>query len=381
MVRLLFAVSCLVLCTISAGAQGSDPTLELMKELTTADGPSGFEEPVRQIFIRELKRLGAEVSTDGLGSVIGVVRGASACPRIMVDAHLDELGLIVRAITPDGFIKFQTLGGWLDANLLNQRWTIHTRKGPVPAVSGTQDAHVTTNDELKPMLERRNIFLDVGARSRAEAEALGIQIGDPVAPASPFTVMANGRYAAKAWDDRVGLVLTIKALERLKQSGAVVPGTLYLTGTVQEEVGLRGAVTATNLVKPDLGIALEVGIAADFPGTGPDRAEERLGDGPAVFAFDASMLPNLKLLDFFRQVAAEKKIPLQTDVVSGYGEDGAVMQKFEGGRPAINFTVPTRYTHSHTGIIDRADFDHAVDLLVAVLTRLDARTVSEISRF
>jgi endoglucanase len=350
-----------------------------MEELTNAHGPSGFEGPVREIFVREMRAAGAEISTDGLGSVIAKVKGTADQPRIMVDAHLDEVGMMVRYITPDGYIKFQTLGGWADQTLIDQRWVIMTRKGPIHAVSGMLDGHLA--DPGKEAFESTKVFMDVGARSKADAEALGIRTGDPIAPWSPFTILANNRYAAKAWDDRVGLVIQVEVLRRMKERGIRPPNTLYLTGTVQEELGLRGAYTTSYIVKPHLGIALEVGIAIDYPGPTLEQAQQRLGGGPGIHLFDSSMLPNLKLRDFFFQVAADKRIPLQTDLVARYGQDAAAMQMHAGGTPSINYVVPTRYTHAHTGIIDRADFDQAVDLLVEILTRLDAKTVNEISRF
>jgi putative aminopeptidase FrvX len=379
---IVIVLSALMLfCVEAARGQQNDPVIQLMKEMTSADGPSGFEGPVRTIFEREMRGVGAQLSTDGLGSVIAKLPGAAAGPRIMVDAHLDEVGLMVRAITEDGFIKVQRLGGWIGTNMVDQRWTILTRKGPLPAVSGTQDAHIASDENVKWSVDPLNVFLDVGARSKADAEALGIRPGDEVAPASPFTVLANKRYATKAWDDRIGLLIEIEAAKRLRREGVTTPNTLYFVGTVQEEVGMRGAITATHVIKPDAGIALEVGIAADYPGTNPNQAEEKLGAGPAVFAYDGSVIPNLKLRELFENTAADDHIPLQTDLVVKYGEDAAYIQRSAGGVPVVNFTVPTRYTHANTGIIDRSDFDNAVMLILDVLKRLDATTVRSLTNF
>src|SRR5579864_4196930 len=384
----LILTSVILILTAPLFGQQRDRIIRLMEELTNAHGPSGFEGPVREIFTREMRDAGAEISNDGVGSVIAKVQGTSDRPRIMVDAHLDEVGMMVRYITPEGFIKFQTLGGWLDEALIDQRWVILTRKGPITAISGMVDAHIGDQQALREQakngtgpFEHTQVFLDVGARSKEDAESLGIRAGDPIAPWSPFIILANNRYAAKAWDDRIGLVMLIDMLHRMKERGIKPPNTLYFTGTVQEELWLRGAVTTSHIVQPDLGIALEVGVAADYPGATPEMAEERLGGGPGIHVFDSSMLPNLKLRDFFFRVAEEKKIPLQTDLVVRYGQDAAPMQIHAGGTPAINYVVPTRYTHAHTGIIDRADYDRAVELLLEILLRLDAKTVNEISRF
>jgi endoglucanase len=150
---------------------------------------------------------------------------------------------------------------------------------------------------------------------------------------------------------------------------------------VQEEIGLRGAQTSSYIVKPDIGISIEVGVAADFPFINEEQAQERLGGGPGIFLHDSSMLPNLKLRDFVADTAADKGIPLQYEVLSGYGEDGAMMQRAYGGAPSVNITVPTRYLHSHNGMLHRDDFDRAVELIVEIIRRLDRPTVERLKSF
>ena len=336
---------------------------------------------MRAILERELRAAGLEVSTDGLGSVIGRLAGPSDGPRIMLAAHMDEVGAIVRYVMPEGMVKFQLLGGWLDQALPDQRWTILTAKGPVAAVSGLRSVHITPAADRDRVTARDDVFLDVGARSKESAEALGIRPGDAIAPASSFAEVAGGRYIGKAMDDRVGCVMLLETLRRLKEQRINMPNTIYFVGTVQEEVGLRGAHTAIQAVKPDLGISLEAGIAADHPGGRADWAQERLGGGPVIYLADAAMLVNLKLRDFMMRVAEENHIPVQTEVTSGGAEDSAELQRFEAGKPAVNFAVATRYLHSHNSMIERSDLDRAVDLLVKILPGLDAKTVAEISRF
>ena len=358
-----------------------DATAKLMKELTEAHGPTGSEEPVGKIVARHLQPLVSDIKVDGLGSIVGTKKGGSDSPRIMLAAHMDEVGFIVKTISPDGFIYTNPVGGWRDPVLLAQRWLIMTRKGPVVAVSGAKTTHVMSADAKNRPVPQQDVFLDVGARTREEAmETLGIQPGDPVAPESPFQVMANGEfYMAKAWDDRVGLVLIIEALKRLQ--GQKHPNTIVAVATTQEEIGLRGAHTSTALVEPDLGISLEVGVASDYPGTSPKEAQEALGKGPGIFLLDSSMIPSRKLKEFVVEVARRQGIPIQFEVLTGYGEDGAEMQRYKGGRPSINLTVPTRYLHSHIGILSRKDFDRAVDLLTAVLLALDQKAVGQIKAF
>ena len=374
MSRLLLSVLALSLLL-----PAQDGVTQLLQRLTAAPGPSGFEEPVRKIMVAEMQPYAAGIRYDGLGSVIA--RQGTAGPRIMIDAHMDELGGLIRRIRPDGFLSMQMLGGWLDQALPDQRWVIIGAKGPVPAVTTIWDAHITPAEERARVIPREAIFLDAGARTAAEARALGIEPGDPVAPVSPFEILAGGRrYVAKAWDDRVGCAVMIEMMRRLAAAGSH-PNQLFYAATVQEEIGLRGAHTASELIRPDIGLALEVGIAKDVPGTDPERAQEVLGGGPGLFLYDTSELPNRKLAAFVRQVAAESHIPLQTDLVAGYGDDSAEIQKSNGGVPTVNLVIPTRYTHAHNGMISRADFDRMVDLMVALVERLDAPTVARIRSF
>jgi len=363
------------------GGVKDDRVVRLMEEYTNAPAPSGDEGAVRELVLRDFHAAGLAVSIDGMGSVIGVLRGASDGPRIMVDAHMDEVSLMVQYIRPDGFIAFKTQS-YPDEWLSDKRWVILTRQGPVYAVTGARDVHVWPAEERPRGVPRADIVLDVGATSKQEAEQLGIRPGDFIAPVSPFTVMAYGRYAAKAWDDRVGLLVMMEALRKLKAAGVPTPSSIYFVATTQEELGMRGAHVAVQSVKPDLGIAIESGIAGDVPGIPPERSQEHLGSGPAIFFSENSMIPNRKLVDFFLHVAKDKQIPLQTEVlVGGYSEDASEIQRYGTGRPAILLTVPTRYSHAHTSVIDRHDFDCAVDLLTEILTRLNAGAVQEISRF
>jgi endoglucanase len=366
---------------LPAPAQQGDRVLKLLEELSNAPAPSGYEGPVRDILRREFQAAGLDVSNDGMGSIIGVLRGSSDGPRIMLAAHMDEVGAIVRFITPEGMVKFQLLGGWLDQALVDQRWTILTAKGPVTAVSGLKSVHVTPPQERSRVTPREDVFLDVGAKSKEEAEALGIRPGDPIAPASSFAALASGRYVGKALDDRVGCVMLIETLRRLKEQRIKTPNTIYFVGTVQEEIGARGAHTAVALVKPALGLSLEAGIAADHPGGRADYAQEKLGAGPVIYLADAGMLVNVKLRDFLFQVGQKNNIPLQTEVTQGGFEDSRELQAYGGGMPAANIAVATRYLHSHNSVIERSDLDRAIDFLVKMLTQLDARKVAEISAF
>jgi endoglucanase len=235
-------------------------------------------------------------------------------------------------------------------------------------------------EERNRMFSREQIYLDVGAKNEAEVGAMGISPGDPVVPDSPFTVL-NGtdNYLAKAWDDRVGCAVVIEAMTRLQNQPH--PNQIFWTITTQEEVGLRGAHTAADVVKPDLAIALEGGVTGDVFGGHPEETQVSLGRGPGIFLYDTSELPNRKLVAFTKDTALAKSIPLQTDLVQGYGDDSSELQKAVGGVPTVNLVVPVRYTHAHNGIMNRKDFDQMVDLLVAMLQKLDAATVEKLRDF
>ena len=359
-------------------ASAAERVADLLQELADAAGPSGFEEPVRRIMVARMKPLADEIRYDGLGSVIA--RQGNHGPRIMVDAHMDELGGLVRRTTVDGLLTMQMLGGWLDNALLDQRWVIIGRKGPVRAVTGIRDIHLVPDEERNKVYTRDTVFLDVGARSAADVAALGIEPGDPVVPDAPFEVLNGGQdYVGKAWDDRLGCAVLIEAMRRLAAGGH--PNQIYYAATVQEEIGLRGARTSAEIIKPDVGIAIEGGVTGDTPGTHPEESQVKLGGGPGLFLYDGSALPNRRMVALVREVAAAKGIPLQFDLVLHYGDDSAEIQKSNGGVPTVNLVAPVRYTHAHNGILNRRDFDQTVDLVVALLQRLDAATVARLRDF
>ena len=354
----------------------------LLEELSNAAGPTGFEAPVRAIVRRELEPIADAIETDGLGSLIARFDGAHERPRVMLAAHMDELGLLIRRITDEGYLKFQTLGGWLDQSLINQRWTVLTREGPVPGVTGIKTVHVMTSEARNQVFKRDDLFIDVGATNRDDAEQrLSIRPGDAAVPDSRFALLAGGeRLLGKAWDDRAGVAVMTLGVQALRE-GEAHPNTVFAAATVQEEVGLRGAQTSSHRVEPDIAINLESGVAGDYPGITADEAQERLGEGPTIFLHDSSMLPNTRLRDFVLDVAAEIDVPLQFDVLAGYGQDGSAMQRSRSGVPAINLAVPTRYLHSHNGVIAASDVEQAARLLHELLRRLDAVTVARIAVF
>jgi putative aminopeptidase FrvX len=354
-----------------------DERLQLLRSLTEAAGAPGFEGPVREVARRHAAGLG-ELGGDRLGSLTVTRRGTADRPRILLGGHLDEVGFMVTHVTPEGFLRFQTLGGWWEPVMVAQRVTVQGRQGEVPGVIGCKPPHVLSGEERREPIDKRDLFIDVGAGSAAEVEAMGIRPGDPVVPFCPFTEMAGGRLLmGKAFDDRAGCALV---LETLRQLGTDHPNTVVGVLTVQEETGLRGAQTVAAAVEPDVAIALDVGIAGDTPGMKPEEARSRLGGGPVALLFDASLIPNPRLRDLVADTAAAHGIPLQYDTIPGGGNDGGRFQLHAAGVPTICLGVAARYIHSAASVIARDDFDRTVDLLVALVRRLDRATVEGLWR-
>ncbi|HXJ45952.1 MAG TPA: M42 family metallopeptidase [Candidatus Dormibacteraeota bacterium] len=362
----------------SAQPPTQDRLVQLLKELTEAPGPPGYEEAIRKIMTDRFKPFADSITYDGLGSVIA--QQGNSGPRIMLDAHMDELGGMVRRIRPDGLISMQMLGYWLSAALPDQRWVIIGSKGPVLAVTDIWDAHIAPhNPQGQP--QQQDLYLDTGARSAADVAALGITPGDPVVPVSDFAVLANNRYLAKAWDDRVGCAVMLEVARRLAKTPH--PNQVFYAATVQEEgsIEMRGAQTSARIINPDIGFSLEVGIPNDVPGPGPEAAQEVLGGGPGMMLYTFSELPNRKLVAHVKDVAAAQHIPLQFDFVPGFGDDAGAIKLNNTGVPVTTILVPARSTHAHNGIIDRSDFDRTVDLVIALIQSLDAPTVARLKSF
>jgi endoglucanase len=354
-----------------------DPTETLLKELTEAHGVPGYETPIRAVVRKYLKPLG-ELSQDKLGSVICRQKGGTEKPRVMLAGHMDEIGFMVKQLSNEGFIKFLPLGGWFDQVLLGQRVLIKTGKGDVVGVIGAKPPHLLTAEERAKVVLRKDMYIDIGASSKAEVEAAGVRIGDPIVPRADFQVLANGKtYLSKAFDDRIGLAMMVSALQALQERPH--PNTLYGTATVMEEVGLRGATTSVDAVQPDVAIILEADIAGDVPGIKPEESTVKLGGGPSLLAYDARMIPNLKLRDLVLQVAGSLEIAVQLSTIEGGATDGAPIHVYKTGVPTVVICVPARHIHSHSSIIHRQDFDDAVKLLVELLTRLDKKQVEDLT--
>jgi len=359
-------------------SQDDASSIALLRELSESFGPSGFERETAAIVKREGSKYADEILYDKIGSVILKKKGASETPRILMAGHMDEVGFVVTGIDPlTGYLAFGPLGGWFDQVLLGHRVTVRTRKGDIFGVIAAKPPHLLTDEEKEKVVKKENMFIDVGADSAQTAqEELGVRIGDPAAPWTPFTMVRRNRIAiGKAFDDRVGTFVGLEVLRRISQEKIEHPNTIFVGGTVQEEVGLRGASTVASVVDADAAFALEVDIAGDVPGIKPSEAPTKLGRGPGILTFDASMIPNQEFKKFAIETAEAEGIPYQLSVVTKGGTDAARFNLNKAGCPSLVITVPTRHIHSHESIVDTRDIESTIKFVIALIKRMDQRMV------
>ncbi len=347
-----------------------------MRELTEAHAVSGHEDEVRAIFVDELADIGA-LSTDRNGSVFCEVAGVG--PRVLLAGHMDEVGFLVQNITAEGFLQFVPIGGWWEHSLLSQRVEILTRSGTkILGVVAARPPHFLPEAQRRQVMSLDQMFIDVGAQSRRQAiETLGISLGDPIAPSAAFTPLAReDHFMAKAFDNRVGMAGVIQAGQILARSP--LPNHLILAGTVQEEVGLRGAKTAAVCAHPDVAIILECPPADDTPGMARSESQGMIGSGVQIRLFDPTAIANPRLARLAIEVAQAEGIPYQVAVRRSGGTDAGAFHVANHGVPSIVLGVPARYIHSHNAIIDLNDHLHLLALVVALVRRLDQETVASL---
>ncbi len=355
-----------------------DKTELLLKEITEANGVSGYEEEVRKIMARELNESADNVEYDKLGSILGTKIGTSDDPRVMIVGHMDEIGFMVKEVTKDGYIKFLPLGGWWPHVTLGQRMRVITKKGPMIGVVGSTAPHLLEPEQRKKVLEIKDMFIDIGTQDKFDVQKkLGVKPGDPIVPDSQFTIMGNKKmYLAKAFDNRVACAIVLDVMKKLRRIKH--PNTVLGGATVQEEVGLRGAQTIAHLGDPDVCIVVDIGIGQDVPPNGFSKSE-KLGGGSSISIYDAGMIPNWKLRDLIIGIAEEKKIPYHMTYMERGASDGARIHVSRLGVPSIYIGPPVRYIHSHNGILNRSDYDNTVKLFVEVIKKLDKKTVKSLT--
>lgn len=337
--------------------------VDLLSRLSNAHGLSGYEGSIREIVRTELEGHVDELFEDRLGNLVAVRRGDDF--RVMLASHMDEIGLMVRFVEEKGFLRFAPIGGWYPPMLAGQRVWVHAGNGPVLGVLGTKPPHVMGEEEKKSPLKIEEMFIDVGARSADEVRDLGIAPGTPVTIDRQFCRLANDRVSGKAFDNRAGVALLIEVMRRVSS-----PSTIYGVFTCQEEVGLKGAKTSSFALDPDCAIATDVTIPGDHPGVQLKDAPIEMGKGPVVSIADANgrgLLAHPAMLDWMRETAAAHGIPVQFEVGSGGTTDASAIHLSREGVPSTVLSTPARYIHSPVEVIDLADLEAGIRLLVEAL--------------
>lgn len=343
-----------------------DPhAFEFLKELLATPSPSGYEGPIQEVVRRYVRDFADQVQTDLHGNVIACVN-PEAPLRVMFAGHCDQIGLLVSQIDDNGFIYTQTIGGWDPQQLVGQRMTIWTSKGPVPAVISRKPIHLLNDEERKQVVKQQDLWLDIGAKSKSEAAEL-IRIGDPVTLQLGFQELRNRLANAPAMDNKAGLWVVIEGLRRAKQRG--IECALYAVSTVQEEIGLRGAQTSAFGIAPHIGIAVDVTHATDCPTIDKrQQGEVGLGKGPVVFR-GPNMNP--RVTERLLEVCRERQIPHQLSAIGrATPNDANVLQISRAGVAVGLVSIPNRYMHSAVEVISLDDIDHAANLLAEFVTQL-----------
>ena len=353
---------------VSESRMSKDSILQLLTKYCSKPSPPGFEDEVRELVIEDLKELSDEVWVDALGNVIAVKRGRGE-GRVMIAAHMDEIGLMIRHITKDGFLRFAPIGGWVDRILPGQRVIIKTLDGRfIRGVVGCKAPHVMKPEETKQVIPISDLFIDVGASSREEAEGMGITPGAVAVIERDVARLGNPDIVTgRGFDDKVGLAVMIEALRALNEHGVDV----YAVATVQEEVGLKGARVAAFSITPHLGIALDTTIASDMPGVEEHDYITKIGKGPAIKVMDGrkgtGLITHPAIRDLLIEVAKREGIPYQLEVLTGGTTDASIIQLTKDGVPAGTISVPTRYVHSPVETLNLNDAVNAAKLLKAFL--------------
>lgn len=341
-------------------------------DLTMLDAIPSHEKEVRDYMTKHLRPL-AEVTYDNLGSIIA--KQGTQGPKVMVAGHMDEVGFIITTITDEGYLKFTPAGGWWSQVMLAQRFQVTLASGDkIIGTIGAKAPHILTEEERKKPVDIKDMFLDIGVESKEAASKLGIQPGLMMTPYMETVALANPKYLlGKAFDNRVGCAAVLDVAEHFHQNPLDVE--LYGVGTVQEEVGLRGAKTSAYAISPDIGIAVDTTISYDFPGGSKETA---LGKGPGIMIRDSSMIGHKGLRDFVIKVAEDAEIPYQLTSLLRGGTDGGQMHLTKMGAPTIALCLPVRYLHTHTSMIHADDYHHLVQLIIAIINALNEDTVQQI---
>ncbi len=331
----------------------------LLKELCESHAVSGREEGIRALIRKEFAAVGCKVSSDKMGNIVGYRKGQGKV-KVMLAGHMDEIGFLVSHVDKEGFLRLQPVGGWDPRTMMSHRVFVHTEKKRLLGVMGAKPIHVLSEDEAKKPLKVTDYFVDLGLPAK-QVEGL-VDVGDPVTMARTLDELGDC-LTGKSVDNRFGVWVMIEALRRLKKPTV----DIYAVATVQEEVGIRGAIASAQDIRPDVGIALDITLAVDTPGVPPQEHVTKLGGGVALKVMDGSSISNPRLLRELRAIAKRKRIPHQLEIMPRGGTDAGGLRMFSGHCAVTTVSVPVRYVHSSVETVHKADLDASVNLLSTYL--------------
>ncbi|MBN1357836.1 M42 family metallopeptidase [Candidatus Bathyarchaeota archaeon] len=339
---------------------------ENLEKLSNTCGVTGREEDVRKLMIKLMKPYVDEIAVDKLENVIAVKKGKPGSPKVMIAAHMDEVGLMIKTITKEGFLQFAKMGGIDDRILLAQKVIVNTQKGPLQGIIGAKPPHIQKEEERKKIVTYDRLFIDIGAENLKDANKMGVKIGDPVSFDVQYAKISKDIVTGKAFDDRVGCAIMIETLKQMGNTDC----TLCAVGTVQEEVGLRGAATATFGIDPDVGIALDVTVAGDVPGVRDFDTSVKMGKGPVLTVADSGLITHPKVLRILMDAAEESKIAYQLETGLPGSTDAARISLTRQGVPSGTVSVATRYIHSPAGMLSLKDAENSAKLTAATIQQI-----------
>ncbi len=341
--------------------------MELLRKLCMATGVSGFESEVVEIIRKELKGYVDSLEVDSLGNVI--TSKGKGKKKIMLAAHLDEIGLLVKHITKEGFIKFVRIGGVDEHILLGQRVTIKTKNGNLPGVIGSKPIHLKKKEEDDKVVKAEEMFIDIGAGNEKEAKKL-VELGDPICFEPNFGVFNKNVFYGKGVDDRVGCYALIQVMKNIPKN---INATVYGVFTAQEDVGLKGARVSSYRLNPDVALVIDTTIAGDTPGIEASESDLKLGKGPAITIVEAGgrgLISHSRIREILIKTAKKNRIPYQLDVIEGGMTDGAIIYMNRDGVPTGAVSIPSRYVHCPSGVFDIRDINNAVKLITRAIPLL-----------
>lgn len=343
---------------------------ELLKNLCELVGPSGFEQDVQRFIKKEIESRVDKVEVDALGNLIATVKATDPqMPSILLAAHADEIGFIVKKIEPNGTLRFEQLGGFDNRVLLAQPVTIKGSEGYIEGVIGTLAVHYVKWDDPKRITSHRDLYIDVGASSAEEVLEMGIKVGQPISYGSGLKLAGDkkrNRVVGKALDDRAGCAVLIELIKNLESNKESKHGDIYCVFTVQEEVGLRGASVLSPGIKSDFALAVDTTPTSDtydvlMTGT------RTLGGGPCIKIADKSLIAHPLVTGLLEKVAVEQSIPYQQEIFMGIGTDAGAIHMTSTGVSSGVVSIPSRYTHTPIEIVDLDDLKNTVLLIEAFI--------------